>query len=200
MKEFFKKYYYLLFLGLFIILVVMIKMGLLVNVDNAVYNFSQMMVSDGMTLMMKLVSFLASPVCLVGFLLLGLLFLKKKGIFLLGSMGFNQVINELLKRIIRRERPGVVHLVMENGFSCPSGHTMGAITFYGVLLLFIWQSGVSKIIKWLSTICLSLLVMMIMFSRIYLGVHYFSDILAGVLISGFVFGLIYKFYFSVNFK
>ena len=193
-KEYFKKYYYFLFLLLFIILVVLIKNNVLVNVDNYVYNFSQTFLSDGMTLFMKLVSFFASPVCLVGFLILGLLFLKKKGIFLVGAMGINQIINEGLKYLIRRPRPSFPHLVVENGFSCPSGHTMGGITFYGILLIIIWHSKLPKTIKWSLTIIFSLLTILIMFSRIYLGVHYFSDILAGLLISCFTFVLIYRSY------
>ena len=193
-KKFIKKYYYFLFLFLFIILVILIKNNLLINVDNFVYNFSQKLFSENMTTFMKLVSFFASPICLIGFLILGLLFLKKQGVFLLATLGINQIINELLKFLIKRDRPSFPHLVVENGFSCPSGHTMGAIAFYGVLLLIIWHSKMAKSIKWLLTIFFSLLVIMIMFSRIYLGVHYFSDILAGILISSFTFVIIYRTY------
>ncbi len=193
-KEYFKKYYYFLFLFLFIILVILIKNNVLINVDNYVYNFSQTFLSDSMTLFMKFVTFFASPICLVGLLILGLLFLKRKGIFLVGAMGINQIINEGLKYLIRRPRPSFPHLVIENGFSCPSGHTMGSITFYGILIIIIWHSKLPKVIKWLLTIIFSLLTILIMFSRIYLGVHFFSDILAGLLISCFTFGLIYRSY------
>ena len=192
LKKYCKKYYYFLFLFLFIILVILIKNNVLVNVDNLVYNFSQTFLSDGMTSFMRFVTFFASPICLIGFLILGLLFLKKKGIFLVISMGINQIINEGLKYLIKRPRPSFPHLVVENGFSCPSGHTMGSIAFYGILLIIIWHSNLPKVIKWLLTIIFSLLTILIMFSRIYLGVHYFSDILAGLLISCFTFVLIYR--------
>lgn len=194
LKEYIKKYYYFLFLLLFIILVILIKNSMMINIDKSVYNFSQIFYSDGMTTFMKFVTFFASPVCLVGFLLLSLLFLKKKGFFLVGAMGINQIINEGLKYLIKRPRPLFPHLVVENGFSCPSGHTMGCITFYGILLIIIWHSKLSKVIKWLLTFLFSILVVLIMFSRIYLGVHFFSDILAGVLISCFMIPLFYKAY------
>ncbi len=202
-KEYFKKYYYFLFLFLFIILVILIKNNILISVDNYVYNFSQTFLNNQMTSFMKFVTFFASPICLVGFLILGLLFLKKKGIFLVGAMGINQIINEVLKYLVRRPRPSFPHLVMENGFSCPSGHTMGSLVFYGTLIIMIWHSKTPKVIKWLSTIFLSILVLLIMFSRIYLGVHFFSDILAGLLISCFTLVLVsraYRYFFNVNNK
>ncbi len=196
-KEYFKKYYNLIFLLLFFLLIILIKNNYLVNIDNLVYNFSQKFLSPSMTTFMKLITFFASPICLIGFLILCLLFLKKEGIFLFLSVGINQIINEVLKFLIKRPRPSVTHLVIENGYSTPSGHTMASITFYGILLMIIWHSKMPKVIKWLLTIFFSLLVILILFSRIYLGVHFFSDILSGILISSFTMVIIYRIYHKI---
>ena len=93
--------------------------------------------------------------------------------------------NLLLKRIINRARPDAEHLVSVETLSYPSGHAMMAMAFYGTLIFLISQFPIKKIYKiLLITICL-ILILSIGISRIYLGVHYPSDI-AGGFIAGFV--------------
>lgn len=183
MKEKILKRDYLIFFVLFILIVILIKFNLIQNIDTFIYEFSQKLSSDKTTIFFKAITFFASPVCLILLLLLMLLFLHSKGIFLLTVMIINQLINEFFKFIIRRPRPQVLTLVTERGFSCPSGHTMGAVIFYGTLLLFIWQTKISLKIKYFLTILTIIFILLIGFSRIYLGVHYFSDILSGLCLS-----------------
>ena len=74
-------------------------------------------------------------------------------------------------------------MVNENGYSFPSGHSITSMVFYGYLIYLIYRYVDNKNIKVSLIIFLSLLILMIGFSRIYLGVHYTSDVLAGFLIS-----------------
>lgn len=91
-------------------------------------------------------------------------------------------LNHILKEIVARKRPGEFFLIIEKGFSFPSGHSMMATAFYGFLiyLIYIYGKGCKRNIL----ICvLTILIFLIMFSRIYLGVHYLSDVLSGFIIS-----------------
>ena len=82
-----------------------------------------------------------------------------------------------------RPRPEFLHLVEESGFSFPSGHSMAAFGFYGYFIYLISTSNLNKKIKIVLNIILSLLILLIGLSRVYLGVHYISDIVAGFIMS-----------------
>lgn len=93
--------------------------------------------------------------------------------------------NLILKQIINRARPSAEHLVSVETLSYPSGHAMMAMAFYGTLIYLISQFPIRRLFKIVFiTICV-VLILSIGISRIYLGVHYPSDI-AGGYIGGFV--------------
>ena len=94
--------------------------------------------------------------------------------------------NFIVKNIIRRDRPIDINLIIENGFSFPSGHSMVSFAFYGFIIYYVYCSHLSKLWKTIIISILTLLVLMIGLSRIYLGVHYASDV-----IGGFVLALVY---------
>ncbi len=187
----------IIFFSLFIILVIFIKLGLTKTIDNSFYNLTQIIANDNVTKIFKGITFLASPLCLIGFLIIIILLSKDKGLLLLIKMLINQLLNEILKRIIRRPRPNVNSYITEKGFSCPSGHAMGSLIFYGTIIIFIWHSKINKKLKILITTILSILIILIGLSRIYLGVHYLSDILAGFFLS---MGILISFQEYVNQK
>lgn len=92
--------------------------------------------------------------------------------------------NWVIKHIIQRPRPDVtLRLVEEDGYSFPSGHAMITTAFYGLIIYYVWNHLENKL--WRNIICfgLAFLILMIDFSRVYLGVHYISDVFAGSLIS-----------------
>ena len=108
---------------------------------------------------------------------------KKIGISILSNLAIVTVLNQLIKRILQRPRPTEYRIIEETGYSFPSGHSMISMAFYGYLIYLIYKYAKNKYIKWTSIILLSILICSIGISRIYLGVHYTSDVLGGFLIS-----------------
>jgi membrane-associated phospholipid phosphatase len=84
-----------------------------------------------------------------------------------------------LKIIFRRDRPVSPLLQAAAGFSFPSGHALMSVTFYGLLVVIVWQNVQQAWLKWTLSVFLVLLIIAIGLSRIYLRVHYASDVLAG---------------------
>lgn len=93
------------------------------------------------------------------------------------------LINYLLKLLFQRPRPEFYRLVDIGGYSFPSGHTMIAFSFFMILLYIVWRSIRTQSSKWLLFILALFFVSNIGLSRIYLGVHYPSDVLGGILAS-----------------
>lgn len=95
------------------------------------------------------------------------------------------VSNVILKRFIDRARPSIEHLVSVETLSYPSGHAMSAMAFYGFLIYLFTQFKMNRFLKIASITVLAILLLSIGISRIYLGVHFPSDI-AGGFIAGFI--------------
>ncbi|WP_158069918.1 phosphatase PAP2 family protein [Cnuella takakiae] len=85
----------------------------------------------------------------------------------------------LLKNVFNRERPGIPLLEEAKGLSFPSGHALMSVTFYGLLIYAVYHLWKNETAKWSMISFLLLLILLIGFSRIYLRVHYTSDVLAG---------------------
>lgn len=103
--------------------------------------------------------------------------------FLLFMMLLEVISNIVLKNFFTRPRPNVVWLIEETGFSFPSGHMMASTMFYGLCIYFLMESDQNRFLKFLGSFLLVLLIFFIGVSRIYLGVHYTSDVVGGLLIS-----------------
>ncbi|MDB5196354.1 MAG: hypothetical protein JWP88_725 [Flaviaesturariibacter sp.] len=86
----------------------------------------------------------------------------------------------LLKNLFGRERPIIPLLQSAKGLSFPSGHALMSMTFYGLLIFIAWHSVKNSRLKWTLITFLFFLILLIGFSRIYLRVHYTSDVLAGL--------------------
>ncbi len=108
---------------------------------------------------------------------------KKIRLSIFSNLVIITILNQLLKRILQRPRPTEYRIIEETGYSFPSGHSMISMAFYGYLIYLIYKYVKNKYIKWISIILLSILICVIGISRIYLGVHYTSDVLGGFLIS-----------------
>ena len=108
---------------------------------------------------------------------------KKIGLSILTNLAIITILNQLLKRILQRPRPTEYRIIEESGYSFPSGHSMISMAFYGYLIYLIYKYVENKNVKWILISLLSILICLIGISRIYLGVHYTSDVLGGFLIS-----------------
>lgn len=115
-----------------------------------------------------------------------ILFLRNKYSLLYGCLAIDCALtNKIVKHIIRRDRPDVLKLIKQGGFSYPSGHSMISMCMYGCLIYIVLKKIKNKYLKWFLVFMLSLLIVSVGLSRIYVGVHYLSDV-----ISGFILGLI----------
>jgi undecaprenyl-diphosphatase len=89
-------------------------------------------------------------------------------------------LNESLKNTFQRVRPQLPDpWIVEPGWSFPSGHAMGSLVVYGMLAYFLSLMVTNRTLRYCIIVLAITLVLTIGFSRIYLGVHYFSDIVAG---------------------
>ena len=108
---------------------------------------------------------------------------KKIGISIITNLGIVTILNQIIKFIMQRPRPTEFRIIEETGYSFPSGHSMVSLAFYGYLIYLIYKYVKNKYLKWISIVLLSILICSIGISRIYLGVHYTSDVLGGFLLS-----------------
>ena len=115
---------------------------------------------------------------------------KKIGISIIANLGIVTILNQIIKFIMQRPRPTEFRIIEETGYSFPSGHSMVSLAFYGYLIYLIYKYINNKHLKRTLIIILSVLICIIGVSRIYLGVHYTSDVLGGFLIS-FAYLIIY---------
>ena len=101
---------------------------------------------------------------------------RNYALLLVGAMLGEILIVDILKRLIHSARP-LNGIIPETGFSFPSGHATAAVVFGGLITYFIWQHFKSRNVKILSGVLFVLISLVVGFSRIYLNVHWFSDVL-----------------------
>ena len=87
------------------------------------------------------------------------------------------LMNSLIKHLVERPRPEVVHLVTEHGFSFPSGHSITSMFFYGLAIWLVWRYVDNQTAKWILTVLLAIPMFLVGPTRIYLGVHFPTDVL-----------------------
>lgn len=189
MKIFVKRYLKFIVLAILVFIFAFVVHELfddkLTSFDENIHSFIMNFESSFMTETFKTISFLSSPVFLI-ILSVFLFFIfrnKKYGLLSFCNLVFIVLLNQLLKFVFERPRPSNWMLIEESGYSFPSGHAMVSAAFYGILIYLIWQTNIDKKYKKIWTIVLSILILLIGLSRIYLGVHYASDIIAGFTIS-----------------
>jgi len=157
------------------------------EIDSMAFKFFDGEISNSGMKMMKIITFLGSTGFLVTaniFLFVYFLYFTKHRwysikvpVVAIGSV----VIMVLLKLFFERPRPESPFLMDVSGFSFPSGHSMSAMTFYGLLIFIISNGRIQKPRKYVMIGLLVILILLIGSSRIYLRVHYLSDVLAGFL-------------------
>ena len=141
--------------------------------------------ADWLTPYMEQFSSLASPVVLFVMCLVITAFApgKQPGRCALLNLALTLVLNVLLKNLIQRPRPEGLRLIAETGYSFPSGHSMVSMAFYGLMLWMVWHYEKDKVLRFVLCALFALTILMVGVSRIYLGVHYASDVVAGFAVS-----------------
>ncbi|MCM3039341.1 phosphatase PAP2 family protein [Paenibacillus motobuensis] len=159
------------------------------NFDNTIISLVQGQESDSLTKIMKVFTWIGSQLPVIVILLVTLIFLyfvlhhRSELVFLIIIVSGSALLNILLKQLFRRDRPSLHRLIEETGFSFPSGHSMAAFSLYGAIVFLVWKHIpyiLGRIAVIVGGACL---ILMIGVSRIYLGVHFPSDVLGGYLIS-----------------
>lgn len=177
-----KKYLFLIPLFLFIMDYLLIHFQIIQSLDWMIYHLVQNLRCDFMTSFFKLCSTLGSTKFYIILVIVLMIFKDKKEILVGIHLLIGQGLNRLIKAVIKRPRPPQsFHLVQETNYSFPSGHSMSAMMGYGLLIIEVYQSSLRY--KKVFLIILGLMIFLIGLSRIYLGVHYFSDVIGGYLIA-----------------
>ncbi len=158
----------------------------IINVDIMGYNLvSKFLISDFATPIAKVITNFGGVIFIVISTIILFVGIKNKkiGTAIILNLFIITFLNLILKNIIQRPRPTQFRLIDESGYSFPSGHSMISMAFYGFLVYLIYQYIKNKKLKIALIIVLSILPILIGISRIYLGVHYTTDVVGGFLIS-----------------
>ena len=142
-----------------------------------------------LTIIMKMITTLGSTLVIISGILCVAILIKNKKYFIIFSLAnlIGVLLNNLIKIIVRRPRPTTTMvLTSENTYSFPSGHSMMSMIFYGLIIYYVIKNMKNKKMKTLLVSLLSCIIFFIGISRIYLGVHYATDVLAAHII-----GLLY---------
>ena len=173
--------------ALLIFLIILIKLGLTTAFDTNIYNFWAQFINPNVTKIFKIITFFGSTLFIVGIsiVLFFVLGRKSRGKEYAITIIIATIFSSILKLLIARPRPDVLKLVVENTYSFPSGHTIAITTLCGFLIYLILKEWGS--ITKIGRICLiSLLIslaLLVMISRIYLGAHFATDIIGGLICS-----------------
>ncbi|WP_042356027.1 phosphatase PAP2 family protein [Bacillus rubiinfantis] len=157
--------------------------------DRIVISVVQGWEASGLTRLMKLFTFIGSTgfviflsLCVVIFLAKVLHHRSEVLLFVIAIIG-SALLNQLLKHLFQRTRPDFHRLIEISGYSFPSGHAMNAFTVYAMLAFILWRHISGRMGRSLLIIFSIMMIIAIGVSRIYLGVHYPSDIVGGYLAS-----------------
>ncbi|MFA4953446.1 MAG: phosphatase PAP2 family protein [Candidatus Pacearchaeota archaeon] len=110
---------------------------------------------------------------------------KKEGIFFSLTILSSSLIIFVMKEIVQRDRP-LDAIIPVTSFAFPSGHTATAVVFFGLLTYLILRKTKSKNLRLISIWISIFMIILIGFTRLYLNLHWFSDILGGLTIGAFV--------------
>jgi undecaprenyl-diphosphatase len=123
--------------------------------------------------------------------------LHREALFVILSVGGAAILNALLKQLFQRPRPEIVTpVVTAHGFAFPSGHTMSSMAFACAVVLLCWRARWRY--RWPVSIGALAVAFLVGASRIYLGVHYPSDVLAGWLMSLDFVSVVYLLLFRIQ--
>ena len=186
---------YILYISIPLLLIILlitskVIVGKELYIDKLAYHlFIEKLRNDKLTTFMKLATKLSNPEVMIIIAIISILFCikliknKKLSLGIILNLAGITIINQILKFIFRRERPSGYRLIEMSGYSFPSGHAMASLAFYGLLIYITKRLVKNKYLKILLITLNIAIIILIGVSRIYLGVHYLSDVLTGYSIS-----------------
>lgn len=191
----------IIFLSFFFVILYYVITNRFETIDNKFYQQVAKKINHKNTFVMKGITFLGSTVGIILFLFLSFFYIKHDydRLYIIISMLGEVALNTCIKMIVKRIRPSINPLVKEKSHSFPSGHSMASTVCYGLLCFFLWISPFSLFIKIIGSILMVLVTFSVMFSRVYLGVHYFSDVIAGFCCGLSYLFFIISFYFPIQY-
>lgn len=152
----------------------------------------------------SLTSLINTPVIVTWVALLLVIFIYKKwwseAILLAGNLALTGILVALLKNVYQRPRPTIQHLVEEGGFSFPSGHALASTLVVGALVIIVSQRVKNRHLRHLLQVLLMVFILTIMTSRVYLGVHYPTDVLGSLFLGLGMLHIEFPYYDKLRFQ
>jgi undecaprenyl-diphosphatase len=186
---------------LFIVIAMFIETNILTHFEGYVYNKSTAYMSTTLTKAIKIFTHLGDPIAVLSIcfiLILIPLTRFKLGIPASITVIISIILNIILKSVFARQRPDILKLINETSYSFPSGHAMVNTALYVMVMLTITNIIKNKNIQLLIRGLCILMIMIISFSRIYLGVHYLGDVVGGCLLGFSIAVIIYNIYIKLS--
>ena len=144
------------------------------------------------------------PVIITWVVIIAFVFYRKRwkieSFFMLGNLALAGLLIVTFKNIYQRPRPDILHLVEEKGFSFPSGHSLAVTLMVGSLIVVLSQRIKDPVWRKIVQIVLGLYLVSVLVSRVYLGVHYPSDVLASLCVGLGVLFIEFPFYDKLRFQ
>jgi len=154
------------------------------GLDAAISPFLHAFASPALDTVMNGATFVGSDPVLVGLLVLAVLILmaahrpRREPLFLLVALPGRIALNQAIKLVVARARPQFDWAHVPTDYSFPSGHSMNSFVFFGAVSLLVWVIG-GRRLGAVAIVMAAALVIAIGVSRIYLGAHYFTDVVGG---------------------
>lgn len=178
---------------------------MLVSFDQPIQTAIRGDLPETLTLLFRAITHLIDiPVIISWVLIVAFVFYRKQwkmeSYLMLGNLTLAGILIVTFKNIYQRPRPEIVHLVEEKGFSFPSGHSLAVTIMVGTLIVILSQRIKNTVWRKIVQILLSLYIFSVLVSRIYLGVHYPSDVIASLCVGLGVLFMEFPFYDKLRFQ
>ena len=192
---------------LFVILGYMVKFypDMLIGFDQPIQTAIRGDLPASLTFLFRTITHLIDiPVIITWVLIVAFIFYRKQwkleSYLMLGNLTLAGILIVTFKNIYQRPRPEILHLVEEKGFSFPSGHSLAVTIMVGTLIVILSQRIKNQLWKRIVQILLGLYLVSVLISRVYLGVHYPSDVLASLCVGLGVLFIEFPFYDKLRFQ
>ena len=178
---------------------------MLVSFDQPIQTAIRGDLPETLTLLFRAITHLIDiPVIITWVLIVAFIFYRKQwkleSYLMLGNLALAGILIVTFKNIYQRPRPEILHLVEEKGFSFPSGHSLAVTIMVGTLIVIFSQRIKDQLWKRIVQILLGLYLVSVLISRVYLGVHYPSDVLASLCVGLGVLFIEFPFYDKLRFQ